>query len=393
MSLEEITESLNNLRIYPEFDDFKDDNRRQKLLGQLVVRFKEYKFEKDLIKLLEELDFPHENVLRKLRNEPPSVNNDLIVMHYLCTELFMKDEEENLNEKLKCESLRNILNILRCPSIEESFESDSELVNGNNVENFHLQTILDKIKCANDLKIFNKFIYDVSNLTKDEEKQLTTMNNAMRADYLLRRRMIIKRCEVTLEAFKWKEEKKEEKFVGLAAAIEKIKEKHFKDLNENPNISLNDLVGRTTDILDKDLLEEEKCESQGKKLKMFLNKDNPPDRGGRTEEMRPLEKESFSNQHQKNSRGLPSMNARRRSARGYHNHGQHQNDSQQSRDYQNALQEQQFYSAGSFRSSGGDFDRFGSSSGSNATYVDGQNFRGRGSRGSRRPRARRHNRL
>ncbi|KAK4315897.1 hypothetical protein Pmani_012920 [Petrolisthes manimaculis] len=119
-------------------------------------------------------------------------------------------------------------------------------------------------------------------LSDKQWKMLEQMQREMHAEYLMRRQMLIKRLDVTIQSFQWSEKAKQRED-ELTKAFRTRRDQ----MKEEPGVNIGDILAAREDLA---VLEKTSNASVRKATKTALNKiiiGRVPDRGGRTNELEP----------------------------------------------------------------------------------------------------------
>ncbi|KAF5296057.1 hypothetical protein FQA39_LY12679 [Lamprigera yunnana] len=238
----------------------------------------------EISSFLNELGCPHNRMTQGHVSERLSTTNDrvLLVQHLVSELMAARILSENrpekrmdlkLSESSQAADLRKMLQILGYPKPPP---------------NISMQNLLQKItptvqnllqKADKDLvgnPIFN------GTLSDKQWEILEQIHQDLNEEYLIRREMLLKRLDCTIQSFQWSDKTK-----GKDTLFEKAYTEKRKHLKTEPEVDLSDLLASRDDLA---VIEKTSSASVRKNTKSAVNKviiGAVPDRGGRTSEQQP----------------------------------------------------------------------------------------------------------
>ncbi len=274
----------------------------EEIVNPIESSSEESTFNLELSSFLKELPCPYKNLTEGLLNERLStINNRLDLIEYLTSEIqasrIISTNTPDLlrstvtalsiNETEETKALKTItttLNLSKLPA-----DITSKLM-WQKIES-QLIDILSKL-APNYLA---KPLF-TAELNDDQWTQLMHINKFLTDDFQMRRELLLTRLDVTIQSFKWAESMKKKN-----NEITSIYQKYRKQLPVRPNIKIYKILSARDD-----LLKQEKTCSTRIMTKSHLHKiiiPQPPDRGGRTNEMQapPGEMPAFSQRRHSNN--------------------------------------------------------------------------------------------
>ncbi|KRT82734.1 hypothetical protein AMK59_3513 [Oryctes borbonicus] len=239
----------------------------------------------ELSSFLKELGCPHVNLTQgHISDRLGDVNATTSLLDYLITELMAarilhdtKPDTNKIELKVKetpqAANMKKILTVLRFPKPPA---------------NISMQTLFSKLlptvegaikKAGSDVigtPIFNLTLTD---------KQWHILNQVLQdlhTEYTIRREMLLKRLDCTIQSFQWSDKMK-----GKDEMITSVYTEKRKQLRVEPNVSMSDLISAREDLA---IIEKTSSASVRRNTKSAINRviiGNVPDRGGRTNELAP----------------------------------------------------------------------------------------------------------
>ncbi|KAI4471382.1 fam98 [Holotrichia oblita] len=175
--------------------------------------------------------------------------------------------------------------------------------------NISMQTLFSKLlptveqaikKAGND--VIGTPIFNLS-LTDKQWHILNQVLHDLHAEYTIRREMLMKRLDCTIQSFQWSDQMK-----SKDEMIDNVYSEKRKQLRVEPNVNMSDLISAREDLA---IIEKTSSASVRRNTKSAINRviiGNVPDRGGRTNELAPPPPEMPS--WQQRSSGPPQSGGR-----------------------------------------------------------------------------------
>ncbi|KAK9751594.1 Protein of unknown function (DUF2465) [Popillia japonica] len=239
----------------------------------------------ELSSFLKELGCPYVSLTQgHISDRLSDTNATTLLLDYLITELMaariLYDTKPDTNKiELKVQetpqaaNMKKILTILRFPKPPA---------------NISMQTLFSKLlptveqaikKAGND--IIGTPIFNLS-LTDKQWHILNQVLHDLHDEYTIRREMLLKRLDCTIQSFQWSDKMK-----SKDEMIDNVYSEKRKQLRVEPNVKMSDLISAREDLA---IIEKTSNASVRRNTKSAINRviiGNVPDRGGRTNELAP----------------------------------------------------------------------------------------------------------
>ncbi|KAK5640202.1 hypothetical protein RI129_011013 [Pyrocoelia pectoralis] len=238
----------------------------------------------EISSFLKELGCPYERLVQgHVSDRLSTIDDRYLLIKYLISELLAarilrenqpgKRLDLKLKESEQASDLRKILQILGYPQPPK---------------NITMQILLKKLipsiqallsKAPKDLignPIFN------GTLSEEQWETLEKINEDLHDEYLIRREMLLKRLDCTIQSFQWSDKTK-----GKDSAFQQKYTEKRKELRTDPDVGIADLLAARDDVA---IIEKTSNASVRKNTKSSINRviiGAVPDRGGRTSEQAP----------------------------------------------------------------------------------------------------------
>ncbi|GAB6022434.1 hypothetical protein CHUAL_006547 [Chamberlinius hualienensis] len=232
---------------------------------------------------LKELNCPHETLLKNNVNQRlQTVENRLLLLVYLGTEVqaarINSFNESSTSKGMEVEvSESETAKDLKAMLIGLSISKPPATITPKQLFSKINEKVTDCLKGlpSEVLKnpLFNGF------LSPQQWRALSQLHKEMFDDYTLRRQMLLKRLDVTIQSFQWSGKAKDNRD-AIAAKFGPLR----RQLSVTPNVSISSLIAAREDLA---ILEKTSSSSVRKNTKSEINKvliGRVPDRGGRPSE-------------------------------------------------------------------------------------------------------------
>ncbi|CAG7833350.1 unnamed protein product [Allacma fusca] len=240
-------------------------------------------FHMELSSLLKELGCNHDKITTGTFSDRfDSENNRLLLLNYLLGELQAariiyvnnpKQLKVELSESSTAQLLREMLQTLGIPKPPAGVTTKALLGKVNE----RLQEILKKMPP----KLIDKPFFN-GHLSEKQWAMLEDLNAQFKKEYVLRREMLLKRLDVTIQSFHWSDRLKHKK----DEINKRFREKRDL-LSSNPSVKLSDILAARSDlaIIEKTSSSRVRMNTKSAVNKVVIGK--VPDRGGRPNEAQP----------------------------------------------------------------------------------------------------------
>ncbi|GJQ77784.1 hypothetical protein Trydic_g16046 [Trypoxylus dichotomus] len=239
----------------------------------------------ELSSFLKELGCPHVSLTQgHISDRLGDINATTLLLDYLITELMAarilhdtKPDTNKIELKVKetpqAANMKKILTVLRFPKPPA---------------NISMQTLFSKLlptvegtikKAGSD--IIGTPIFNLT-LTDKQWHVLNQVLEDLHTEYTIRREMLLKRLDCTIQSFQWSDKMK-----GKDEMITKVYTEKRRQLRVEPSVNMSDLISAREDLA---IIEKTSNASVRANTKSAVNRviiGNVPDRGGRTNELAP----------------------------------------------------------------------------------------------------------